>query len=327
MSQPDRRSLHVDMLLSNFSVAFMNQESYFIATQVFPEIPVQKQSDVYAVYDQNAFFRAKARKREKGTESAGDGWEVDVSNSYNAARYDLHYDIHDDDRANADPIFNLEEDAAQWVTHGLMVTREKIWMDTFFKTGVWTGADYDGVANSAPGANQFERWDRPGSNPVKDVRNVADLIHQQSGYRPNTLVLSPQVLTILEEHPDIRDRFKYTTAASITVDMLAAAFRVNRVLIANATYDSSDAGATISMNFMAGKHALLVYSAPRPSPKQPSGGYTFGWRLPETGGTTSLSMSVFRQQQLNSDRVEGSMAFAMKVIAPSVGGFFENAIS
>ena len=326
MAQPDRRALHVDMLLSSFSVAFANSQDAFIATKVFPGLPVQKQSDVYAVYDKNAFFRARARKREKGTESAGDGWEVDVSNSYNAARYDFHYDIHDDDRANADPIFNLEQDATQFVTHAMMITREKLWMDTYFKTAVWS-TDWDGVANSTPGANEFERWDRNTSDPVGDVRTAADLIHQRTGYRPNTLVLSPQVLTTLEEHPDIRDRFKYTSSASITVDMLASAFRIGRVLIANATSDTADAGAAISMNFMAGKHALLVYSAPSPSPKQPSGGYTFEWKLPETGGTTSISISQFRQQHLNSDRVEGSMAFDMKLIAAEVGAFFENAIS
>lgn len=325
MPIPSGRDLHVDALLTDISIAFKNSASAFIADQVFPELPVMKQSDRYAVYDKASFFRARAQKRGRGVESAGDGWEVDTTPTYFADRYDFHHDIDDDDLNNTDEPFNLMQDASEYIMHALLVKREQIWATNYFGTSIWT-TDKAGVA-SGPTGSQYLRWDESGSDPIKDIRLQADAIQQLTGFRPNVLVVNPQVLTALEENASIVDRFKHTSAASITTDMLAAILRVDAVLVANAVYDGSAPGGTTTMSFIAGKHALLVYRAPRPGLKQPTGGYTFSWRLPETGGALNVAVKSFRLEQLKSERVEGSMAFDMKVISPDLGVFFQNAIS
>ena len=68
MPQPNSSNVHVDAVLTNISIAYMQDQSNFIASQVFPEVPVDKQSDKFFVFDKNSWFRDEAQKRAPGTE-------------------------------------------------------------------------------------------------------------------------------------------------------------------------------------------------------------------------------------------------------------------
>lgn len=325
-NSPDPRSTHVNILLTQISIAFQNAMSAYISHRVFPIIPVIKQSDRYATYPKDAFLRARARIRGRGSESAGDGWEVDTTNTYFANRYDFHYDMYDDDLINVDEVFDLRQDAVEFVTHTLMLTRENNWMNTYFKTGVW-GIDLDGTTGTPVAGTSFLKWDEAGSDPINDITGAASDVHSATGYKPNVLVVSPKVKRTLKYHPAIRDLTKYTSGESLPDAMLARILEVDEVLEASAVVDSAAPGATPSVAFTAGKHALLAYRPMRPGIKTPSAGYTFAWKLPETGGQFNVAMKSFRMDWLESERIEGSLAYDQKLISSSLGAFFENTIA
>lgn len=44
---PTQGNVHVDAILTNISVAFMQDQTQFGADRVFPIVPVQKQSDKF----------------------------------------------------------------------------------------------------------------------------------------------------------------------------------------------------------------------------------------------------------------------------------------
>ena len=44
MPNPTQSDLHVNVPLTNVSVAYMQDKAHFIADKVFPRVPVQKQS-------------------------------------------------------------------------------------------------------------------------------------------------------------------------------------------------------------------------------------------------------------------------------------------
>ena len=72
MPQPNINSVHVDAILTNISVAYLQNQDNFIADKVFPVIPVDKKSDKYFTYTKNDWFRDEAQRRAPGTESAGE---------------------------------------------------------------------------------------------------------------------------------------------------------------------------------------------------------------------------------------------------------------
>lgn len=325
MPQPTSSDVHISRPLGNISVAYQQDPNDFIANRVFPTVPVAQQFNQYWKYKKGDFHRTEAKIRPPSTESPGSGWEVELDD-YAAKVRSVHKDIDDQIRANADSVFNLDREATIFVTNQLLLRRDLDWINTFFVTGVWTGGDVDGVA-AAPGAGQFLQWDQAGSTPIEDITTAGITVQEGTGYRPNTLVLSPYVYLTLRNHETILDRIKYTQRGVVSLDLLATLFEVDRVLVAQASQDTAREEDPAVLQFIAPKNALLVYAAPNPGLMQVSGGYTFTWNglLGSVGFGTRIRR--FRMEEITSDRVEGEMAYDQKLVAPDVGYFFEDAVA
>lgn len=326
MPQPTRGDVHVNQPLTNISIAYIQDQNNFIADKVFPNIPVPKQSDRYFVYDRSSWFRDEAQLRAPGTESAGGGWDIDNTPTYYANVWAIHKDVDDQIRANADSPINMDRDSTEWVTQQLMIRREKAWASKYFAQSIWA-TDRQGVA-AGPTGTQFLQWDDPAATPIEDITTSALNVEQLTGFRPNTLVLSPYVFNAIKNNADVIDRVKYTQTGVVTTDMLAGLFEVDRVLVARGVNDTANEGATSVYDYIiSNKAALLVYSNPRPSILQPSGGYTFSWNGLLGAGAAGNRIKRFRMEELSSDRIEGEMAFDQKLIAADLGVFFYDAIS
>ena len=61
MPDPSVNEGHFDQLLTNISVAWMQDAGNFMASKVFPTVPVAKASDKYNVYPKGAFLRDEVR--------------------------------------------------------------------------------------------------------------------------------------------------------------------------------------------------------------------------------------------------------------------------
>ena len=122
MAQPSSSQVHVNAVLSNISVAYRQRAEAFIAPQVFPVVPVSKQSDLYYTYDKNAWFRDEAQRRPPNTESAGSGFGISTA-SYNCDVWAIHKDVDNQLLANTDNGLNPRRDAVELV--GRQVGREQ----------------------------------------------------------------------------------------------------------------------------------------------------------------------------------------------------------
>lgn len=320
MPQPDRGAVHVSRPLTNISVAYLQQATNFIADKVFPQVPVDNQADKYYTYPKAYWTKSEAALRAPGTESAGSGWTLSTDN-YSADVKAVHKDIDDQIAANVDQPLNLDRDSTQWVTHQLLIRREADWVTNYFATSKWTGSTTG--ADITVGTT----WDDVASTPIEDVTAQSIAIAQNTGYKPNTLVIGPQVFDKLRHHPDILDRIKFTQRGVVTIDLLAALFDVDRVLVPHAIQNTTVEGATASMSFLYGKNALLCYAAPNAGLLMPSGGYTFYWRNFIGAGAGGIRIKRFRMEHLSADRVEGEMAYAQKLVAADVGAFFSAAVA
>lgn len=326
MPQPTQSDVHVNAPLTNISIAYIQNARNFISDRVFPIVPVDKQADLYWLYTKNDWFRDEAKLRGAGAESAGGGYNLDSSNSYYCHPYAFHKDIPDQLRKNADSGLNLDRDATELITQRLLVRRERIWAANYFATSKWA-KDYTGVAAGAVPGTSFIQWsDYASSDPIADIELARMYILGTTGYKPNKLVLGAQTFSKLKHHPDVVDRYKYTNSDVITADMLAKLFEVDELLVGESIYATNAEGGTAAYDFINGKGALLVYSAPTPSLLVPSGGYTFAWKG-MSGMGSAIRMKSFRMEHLESDRVEGEYAFDCKLIASDMGVFFATAVA
>jgi hypothetical protein len=319
--QPSAVSVHaVDVPLTNISTAYIQNQDNYVAGQVFPEVPVMKQTDKYYTYTKNDWFRDEAAVRKDATESAGSGYGLSTG-SYSCDVFAIHKDIGYQARNNADAGINLDRDATEFVTQRLLLRREIQWVTDFFTTSVW-------ATDSTP----TNLWsDFTASDPVDDVETGKETILSVTGKEANTLVLGYQVYRKLRNHPDILDRIKYTTQATtrqVTPGLLAAVFDVERVLVAKAIKATNPEAETAVYAFTHGKHALLCHVASNPGLLVPSAGYTFSWKGVAGGiAGATVGISRFNIPEIKADRVEGESAFDCKAVGTDLGYFFNGAVA
>lgn len=322
---PTMQNAHIDRALTNMSVAYMQDSSAFIADKVFPIVKVKRQSDVYYIYNKGDFMRDEAQLRGAATESAGGDYGVEASDPYYCRKHAFHKDVTPEERANYDEPLDADSDAADFVSQKMLIRREMEWASKFFKSGIW-GTEIEGASAASEGKVIY--WNEATSDPIGDVTGASVKMASTTGYKPNTLVLSPFVFNALKNHEDILDRIKYTQKGIVTEDLLATLFGVERVLVAWSVVNSAAKGAKDDIGFIMGKHALLCYSNPTPALKKPSAGYIFAWTGLEGSGAygnriVRLPMDVLG---LGTERIEGEIAFDAKQICKDLGTFFKDIV-
>ena len=330
-SQPTLTDVHVNTPLTVLSVAYLQDPAFYVADQVFPVVPVLKASDRYYVYQRDDFYRDEAKERAPGSESAGGGYNLDNTPSYAAKIYAYHKDVPDQIRANADAVLNMDRDAMVWLAQKLMIQRERLFATKYVASSVWDN-DLAGVSTPASvNATHVLQWNDVASDPINDVETQKAAI-LLTGKMPNVLMLSYDTFRWLRNHPDIIDRVKYgggpANPATISEDALAQVFGVAKVVVAKGVYASSNEGAaTATYARIMSKNALLAYAPSAPSILEASAGYIFAWTGLLGANALGARIKSFRMEWLESDRIEGELAYDMVKVSGALGAYWDSVVA
>lgn len=328
VTNPTAGDVHVNRPLTNFSQKYLLDTTAFVSLNVFPNIPVSKQSDLYYVFNRDDFLRDEAEERADGTESAGGGFDLSTE-PYFAKVYAYHKDVTDRQRANQDEQIQLDQSAAQFVTQKLLIRRERLFAERFFTAGVW-GTQLVGAA-SAPSGGQFLKWSAAGSDPIVDVRSAKRVIHAKTGYRPNKMLMGRETFDILVDNDGVLARVIGGATTNIPAQMLrrqlAELFEVEEIHVMDAVANTSKKGAASqTTGLIGGDNALLYYAPNTASLGEPTAACQFSWTglMGNTGN--GLRVKRFRMEALESDRIEGQMSFDYRKTGDDLGFFFSDCV-
>lgn len=307
MPQPKYASVHVDSAIRDVAIAYRN--SFYIAGEVFPNVPVRHRSDVYYKFDKGDWFRDQAdNDRRPGTRASRGGWNV-TNETYTCKQISFAQGVPDLIVENADDVVRPFENATDFVMEQIMIRRERRLAADIFATGVW-GTDVVGGTGT-------DLWsDFANGDPPTDIETAKDTILQNTGRLPNTLVIGRGLLKYLKLHPDALDRFKHTQTGILSNAQIAEWLEIERLLVGQATYNSAKEGQAASMSFIWGNSALLAYIAPSPGIDVPSAGYTFSFQ--------DVNTKTFREEAEAQDVVEANVNIDMKVCGSDFGYYFSN---
>lgn len=328
---PVGSDLLVNVPLTLVSTAYIEGANEFIADQVFPIIPVQKRSGTYYTYDVDAWYRTEAQERAPATESVGSGFTVSQAPLYYCRVYAFHKDVDDQTRAEQDAngIINMDAISTRFVTRQLLLKRELVFANAYFQPGVW-GLTLTGTAGVPVAGSTFKYWSDAASTPIDDVTGAVEDIAELTGLRPGVLVLTPRVRRALRRNAQILAEAKaiapYTGNPNVTDNLLLEVLEVDKIVVARTIVNRAAEGASKDMAPLYGKHALLVYAGDEASLEQPTGGAIFTWNGYDGADYAGNRVSSFRIPEIRSDRIEGELAFDMRIVAPDLGRFFQNAI-
>lgn len=117
------------------------------------------------------------------------------------------------------------------------------------------------------------RWSTATVDPNVAIENGREAIRTAVGMYPNVAVLSARAFAACRRNPFILDRFRFTSAASITADMLAGLWNLERVAVGQSVFAS---GAADDFGDVWGTDAILAYTAVGSMGAEvPSYGYTY----------------------------------------------------
>lgn len=306
MPTPTARDVHVDRAMTQISIGYSNAE--YIGGMVFPIVSVEKQSDVYFLFDKGAWLRRRAEPRAVGTRANRGGYKLSTA-SYLALPYAFATPVPDEVRDNADEPLRPDIEATEFATDALLLDLEIRVADLVSTCGNWLNA-----------SNPSASWTNfANSDPFNDIDTIRDAISKQIGRMPNTAVMSWDVWKALRNHPDFLDRVKYTRAGGrVEVSDIAAWFEVDKVLVGAGIKENSLEGATSNITRIWGNCFWMGYVAPNPSLRTPSAGYVFEWK--------TRMVERFREDQEHQDVFAVEHHTVEKVTASDAGGGFYSVV-
>tara|TARA_B110000211_G_scaffold49619_1_gene54117 strand:+ start:768 stop:1748 length:981 start_codon:yes stop_codon:yes gene_type:complete len=319
-------AVHIDQPLSNLTLAYVQEQTNFVADKVFPVVGVQRQSDKYYIYDRANMNRSgDVKKLAPRTEVNRIGMAVSNS-AYYADVYGIGMDFDEQTIANEDAMLEIRAAGAQTLINRVLIEREEQFASTFFNAGVWT--------TDVTPANLWS--DYTNSTPISDVTNGSRTMQLTSGgFKPNTMVVGKEVRDILINHPDILARLNggstINNPALITDGKLAEIFGVENFFVMEAVKNGAVEGLAEANAFIGGKNALLVHTPRASGLMTPAAGLTFAWNnIPNVNnlGITveSFSDDALKRQQV-AEHIQVKMAYDMKVVGADLGYFFSAVVA
>jgi len=130
-------------------------------------------------------------------------------------------------------------------------------------------------ANNKVTLTGTDKWSDDASDPKADVQSGKEAIRLMTGRYPNTLCLGADVFNRLCIHPKVTEHFKYTSADSVTKEMLARYLEVDEVVVGEAVALDEDASEDSAAEDIWAGMALLAWVSRGQNYRTPSYGYTY----------------------------------------------------
>lgn len=322
---PQPSDVHINTYDTSISVAFLQDNTKFVADVVFPRVAVQKKSNKYATFPRGDMLRSNMARRAPGTRSEVAHYTVS-KDSYDCEVWSLAHPIDDMERANQDSPFDADRETIEFLTQQEMIKREEEWGTAFFTTGIWTGST---TGTDLAGGTDFTKWNDATSDPVFDIKTQAQAVESLTGFLPTDLTITRPTWNALSLNPNVLARVDRGQTpggpATVTRQAFAAMCELERINVAAAIKNSGQEGATDSFGYILGKHALLSFRPSNSGLRIPSAGYTFVWNG-YIGMEEGRRIREWREEANHSDFKEIEAAWDQKVVSAPLGVFFQNAV-
>lgn len=262
-----RQAQAIDPILSNHARGYTNDE--FIGTQLLPYVDIANRSMKVIRFGKDAFRRYIDTRRAPGSQTRRIqfGYESDpVSLRQESLEAQVPYELQED--AGKVPGIDLAKTSIESVQDIIGLGRE-----VEIANMVRDPANYK--PNNQTAFTGSDKWSDPASKPKDDIKEAKEAVRRMIGRYPNMLVLGPSAFNALDGHPAIAEKFKYTSSDSITAEMLAKYFNVEKVLIGKAVALDENASDDDAANDVWGNDAVLAYVPKGTNYMVPSFGYTY----------------------------------------------------
>lgn len=256
----------IDPILSTHALGYRNAE--MIADQLFPFANIPTRGAKVLKFGKESFRKMNTRRAPGASKKRVQyGYEAEPVALYG---HDLEGVVpfeHLEDAAQV-PGIDLASSSIDMVLDIIMLEKEI--EAASIATNAANYADNNKLALSGA-----DKWSDPASDPLKDVLDGREAVRKRIGRYPNKMQIGASILPVLQTHPKIVERFKYTSSESITTDMLAKLFEVDKIVVGKAVYLPEDASDNNDALDVWPSTVILAYVSEQGNYRVPSFGYTY----------------------------------------------------
>ena len=232
---------HINQRLTDIAIKYPTEE--FVGNVLFPEMPVNKGSDLYTLFSrENLFKNVDDTISKRG--QARDILIDSATAEYFVKNRALKGFVAKEDLDNADDPLEPKADTVEAVTRAVLLQRE---------------IRHAALAQSLTvnTSSPVTKWDQPNSTPIDDIEAAANAMW----VRPNLLVFSLPVWNSLKFHAQIIAHFGggNPSLKKVTQAMVAELFEVDRVVIAAARQNANKDPQAGDYSRIWGKGTHLAY--------------------------------------------------------------------
>lgn len=254
-----RRKFRQDPLLTQVSVAFERDSGAFIGNILAPTVRVNTRAGRYEIHGRDSFGLnpsgdvrapgARANEIEMAFELAED--------EYFCNEHALEQGIPDEEREE-NPGVNLDNETTENLTSKILLGKEIAVRDL-----VTDPAVYKATHVTVLGAG--EHFDEYGtSDPIMVFRDAFRDFHDSTGTVPNLAVIPWKVMSYLEDHPVVIDRYK-AQGGVISAEQIAAVLGIRRIVVPGAAMDTANPALTQNIADIWGNDIIMGIVPARPA--------------------------------------------------------------
>lgn len=277
------------------SQTLLSQDKY-VFPFLFPIVPVGEKTGI--VYKKNLARMLAPRdvRREPGSGYSRSRSELE-NGTYACKEYGHEKPIDDSLRAQYASAFDLEV----WETEQAM---HDIWLPQEIRVAAICNNNTNFPNSGNTGKAVSNPWSGSSGTPIDDMNSARAGCRARGAPDPNVLVISEKTYNNLGNCDQIVNRIKYQSGLVVNgrlpLAALAAAFDVQRVLVAKARKNTASDGLTASLSTVwTETEAFAAYVDPSNIMQAPTLGKTFVWG----GDGGELVVETYREEGIRGDIV------------------------
>lgn len=317
---PTRGATHTTEAIKQILLKRPVRES-LIKDMVFPTVPVPKKTGKFYIFD-----GSNSRIESDIVTSRGGANEVThnyTTGTYSIVNHGLKEWIDQDLLDDMDDVllFNERAATAENLKDKVELAAEKALADKLFNV-----TTFSGKTSALSGTS---RWDDASSNPFTQVNLASETIKKNCGLRPNTLIIGSEVANALAIHPEVLKRLSDNKERILDLTLLGKLFSafntgINKVLIGDATHNTSKQGQTDAFDNLWGKYALFAYIDPNSATLR---NQTLGKNFIMQNGKAELKYFQDADQTKKGEWCYYGIDYDFEVVSAACGYLFSTVVS
>lgn len=184
-----------------------------------------------------------------------------------------------------------------------------------YKTAAINGANGNAIAVTTS-------WDTVGTSvPVTDVLTAQEVVYQNCGAMPNTMIVTLKQFMLLRRTTTVKDQIKYSglddpkMPMGQAIEIFKGLFGVENFLVAGAQYASNNQAQAIALaSIWSNSYVVLCKTARTQDFREMCAGRTFHWS--EDGSSPNGTVESYPWMPSRSDIIRVRMDTDEQVIAP-----------